>query len=109
MLWHRVVTAKLQASGLFSKVELVGGKIRATIDGQRFLDIHFDPTTSSYSYAVIDQTLKVSGDKRLFGWDDFPLALMLAQGGACEPIMPTSVFGSQPTVLTNRTHPYKAM
>ena len=72
MLWHRVVTAKLESTGLFSKVELVGGKIRATIDKERFLDIHFDPTSSGYSYAVIDLSLKVSGDKRLFGWDDFP-------------------------------------
>jgi Family of unknown function (DUF6516) len=70
--WHRNVIDKLQATRLFVKVELVGGKVRATIDGNRFLDIHFDPTTHGYSYALIDQSLPYSGDKQLFGWDDFP-------------------------------------
>jgi hypothetical protein len=36
------------------------------------VDIYYDPTTSSYSYALIDQTLPNSGDKRGFGWDDYP-------------------------------------
>jgi hypothetical protein len=31
-----------------------------------------DPTTGSYSYAFIDLDLPYSGDKRLFGWDDYP-------------------------------------
>ncbi len=72
MAWYRAVIGKLESAHLFAKVELIGGKIRATIDGKRFLDIHCDPTTSSYSYAFIDETLPFSGDKRLFGWDDFP-------------------------------------
>ncbi len=71
-MWHRSVLTKLQDSQLFVRVELVGGKVRATIDAPRFLDIHYDPANSSYSYALIDQNLQFSGDKRLFGWDDFP-------------------------------------
>ena len=72
MVWHRVVFDKLQDAELFTKVELIGGKVRAMIDGTRFLDIHYDPTNSSYSYALIDRTLGFSGDKRLLGWVDFP-------------------------------------
>jgi hypothetical protein len=34
--------------------------------------IHYDPTTKSYSYAFIDLGLSYPGDKRLFGWDDYP-------------------------------------
>lgn len=72
MFWHRGVIARLESAGCFSKVELLGGKVRATIDRNRFLDIHFDPSTSSYSYSVIDIRLPFPGDKRIFGWDDFP-------------------------------------
>jgi len=50
----------------------VGAKVRATVDAARFLDIHYDPTTGSYSYAFIDLGLPHPGDKRCFGWDDYP-------------------------------------
>jgi hypothetical protein len=72
MLWHKVVLRRLEASGLFSEVGLVGTKVRAVVDEARFLDIHYDPTTESYSYALIDLGLPYAGDKRLFGWDDYP-------------------------------------
>jgi hypothetical protein len=72
MIWHAVAIRLLRASNLFPKVELIGGKVRATLDATRFLDIHYDPTTGSYSYAFIDLTLPYPGDKRRFGWDDFP-------------------------------------
>lgn len=71
-MWHRRVIFALESANLFARVELVGGKVRAIIDADRFLDIHCDPETQSYSYAVIDQSLGYAGDKRLFGWDDFP-------------------------------------
>ncbi len=72
MTWHKSIISKLEVSGLFRSVTLVGGKVRASIDETRFLDIHFDPKMRSYSYALIDMTLPYSGDKRVFGWDDFP-------------------------------------
>ncbi len=72
MVWHRVVLQRLETSGLFSEVGLVGAKVRAVVDRARFLDIHYDPTTKSYSYAFIDLGLPYPGDKRLFGWDDYP-------------------------------------
>jgi hypothetical protein len=62
----------LRESGLFADVQLAVGKVRAILSVTRFLDIYYDPTTSSYSYALIDLTLSYAGDKRLFGWDDFP-------------------------------------
>jgi len=70
--WHKAVSEKLRACGLFNEVSLVGAKIRAVLDDTRFLDIHLDPTTQSYSYALIDLRLPYPGDKRLFGWDDYP-------------------------------------
>lgn len=70
--WYKGVIGKLRASGLFSGVSPVGAKVRASLDETRFLDIHFDPTTRGYSYALIDLTLPYPGDKRLFGWDDYP-------------------------------------
>ncbi|MBI1744906.1 hypothetical protein HYR54_17825 [Candidatus Acetothermia bacterium] len=72
MSWHNKVIDKLTKAKIFSRVELVGVKIRATLDEDRFLDIYFDPTTGSYSYALIDLTLPYPGDKRAFGWDDYP-------------------------------------
>jgi hypothetical protein len=72
MIWHRAVLLKLEASDLFRRVDLVGAKVRASVDGTRFLDVHYDPTTSSYSYAFVDIRLAYAGDKRLFGWDDYP-------------------------------------
>ncbi len=71
-MWYTSVIAALRASNLFTEVNLVGAKIRASLDEFRFLDIYFDPTTQSYSYAPIDLTLPYSGDKRLLGWDDYP-------------------------------------
>ena len=59
-------------STLFTSVQLSGGKVRAYLSETRFLDIHFDPTSHSYSYALVDLTLPYPGDKRLFGWDDYP-------------------------------------
>jgi hypothetical protein len=72
MSWYPAVLSKLRAARIFRKVEIVGSKIRATIDNQRFLDIHYDSDTLSYSYAVIDESLQYPNDKRVFGWDDFP-------------------------------------
>jgi hypothetical protein len=71
-VWHAAVIRLLRESGLFSDVQLAGGKVRASINASIFLDVHLDPTTNSYSYAVINLTLTYAGDKRLFGWDDFP-------------------------------------
>jgi len=71
MVWHKVILQRLETSGLFSEVTLVGAKVRAIVDEARFLDIHYDPTTKSYSYALIDLRLPYRGDKRLFGWDDY--------------------------------------
>jgi hypothetical protein len=72
MVWHKVILRRLETCGLFAEVGLVGAKVRAVIDETRFLDIHYDPTTESYSYALIDLGLPYAGDKRLFGWDDYP-------------------------------------
>jgi hypothetical protein len=71
-IWHASIVRVLRESGLFTDVQLAGGKVRAFLSQARFLDIHFDPTSGSYSYALIDLTLPYPGDKRLFGWDDFP-------------------------------------
>ena len=71
-IWHASIVRILRECGLFADVQLIGGKVRAFLTATRFLDIHFDPTTDSYSYALIDLTLPYTGDKRLFGWDDFP-------------------------------------
>lgn len=71
-IWHASVLRTLRQSGLFTNVQLIGGKVRAFLKQTRFLDIHFDPITNSYSYALIDLTLPYAGDKRLFGWDDYP-------------------------------------
>ena len=53
-------------------MSLVGAKVRASLNEARFVDIYFDPTTQSYSYALIDLSLPYPGDKRVFGWDDYP-------------------------------------
>ena len=71
-VWYKEVIEKLLASGLFSEVSLLGAKVRASLDETRFLDLHYDPTTQSYSDALIDLELPYPGDKRLFGWDDYP-------------------------------------
>jgi len=72
MVWYTAAIQLLRDSGLFRDVQIQGAKVRAMLDETRFLDIHFDPTTGSYSYALIDLSLPYPGDKRLFGWDDFP-------------------------------------
>lgn len=72
MIWHKTLLRKLEESGLFREVNLVGAKVRARVNATRFLDVHYDPTTGSYSYAFIDLNLPSPGDKRLFGWDDYP-------------------------------------
>jgi hypothetical protein len=72
MIWHGIVQKQLGASGLFSGVSLIGAKVRAAISETLFLDVHYDPTTGSYSYALIDLTSPHPGDKRILGWDDYP-------------------------------------
>lgn len=72
VIWHRAVLEALRRSSLFASVALAGAKVRGTIDSSRFLDIYFDPATKSYSYALIDLALPYPGDKRVFGWDDYP-------------------------------------
>ena len=63
---------RLRESDLFVKVIIVGAKVRASLSETMFLDIHYDPTTGSYSYALIDLTSPYVGDKRILGWDDYP-------------------------------------
>ncbi len=72
MLWHGPVLQRLRESGLFVQVIIVGAKVRASLSDTMFLDIHYDPTTGSYSYALIDLTSPYVGDKRILGWDDYP-------------------------------------
>ena len=72
MIWHKAACEALRASGLFREVRLMGAKVRGILDETRFVDIHYDPTTGSYSYALIDLRLPFAGDKRLLGWDDYP-------------------------------------
>lgn len=72
MAWHATVSRRLRSSGLFSDVQLIGGKVRAILDETRFVDIHYDPINKSYSYALINLSLPYLGDKREFDWDDFP-------------------------------------
>lgn len=71
-LWHAAVIRLLEESKLFENIQRSGGKIRAVIRDNLFLDIHFDPVSRSYSYALIDLTSPFPGDKRIFGWDDYP-------------------------------------
>jgi hypothetical protein len=71
-VWHGLVLEKLRESGLFTEVALVGAKVRASTSEALFLDIHYDPTTGSYSYALVDPTSPFPGDKRILGWNDYP-------------------------------------
>lgn len=71
-VWHKAVRENLRDCGLFSEITLIGAKVRAILTDTQFVDIHFDPTTRSYSYALIDLRLPYPGDKRVFGWDDYP-------------------------------------
>lgn len=72
MSWYKGVIRRLVEAQLFVDVGLVGAKVRAMIDEMTFLDVHYDPTSGSYSYALIDLKLPYLGDKRVFGWDDYP-------------------------------------
>ncbi|MDI6655436.1 MAG: DUF6516 family protein [Candidatus Hydrothermarchaeota archaeon] len=72
MAWYRIAKQKLEASGIFKEVLIVGAKIRAVVSETLFLEIYYDPTTKSYSYGLVDLTLPYPGDKRIFGWDDYP-------------------------------------
>ena len=72
MSWYKAVVDKLRQSGIFKDVRIIGVKIRASIDETTFLDMYYDPTTHNYSYALIDLKLTYPGDKRVFGWDDYP-------------------------------------
>jgi len=71
-VWHGPILIKLRKSDLFVNVGLTGAKVRAFVTETLFLDIHYDPTTGSYSYALIDLMSPFFGDKRVFGWDDYP-------------------------------------
>jgi hypothetical protein len=72
MFWHGSVLQRLRESDLFVEVTIIGAKVRASLSETMFLDIHYDPTTGSYSYALIDLTSPYVGDKRILGWDDYP-------------------------------------
>ncbi len=72
MPWYRDVKKKLEESGIFLEVKVVGAKIRAFVSETLFLEIYYDPTTGSYSYGLVDLTLPWEGDKRVIGWDDYP-------------------------------------
>jgi hypothetical protein len=71
-MWHKSVLRKLRQSGLFREVILAGAKVRALLSETVFLDIYYDPTSGSYSYALIDSLSPYAGDKRVLGWDDYP-------------------------------------
>lgn len=71
-MWHKPVLRKLRQSGLFRDVVLAGAKVRASFSETLFLDIYYDPTSGSYSYALIDLASPYPGDKRILGWDDYP-------------------------------------
>lgn len=71
-MWHGLVLERLRESGLFTEVALVGAKVRASLSETLFLDIHYDPMTKSYSYALIDLMSPYPSDKRILGWDDYP-------------------------------------
>ncbi|MBI5253924.1 MAG: hypothetical protein HY930_05970 [Euryarchaeota archaeon] len=72
LLEWRAIKHELEASGIFKEVLIIGAKIRAIISETLFLEIYYDPTTKSYSYGLVDMTLPYIGDKRIFGWDDYP-------------------------------------
>lgn len=72
MAWYSEALQRLKEAGICQRVELVGGKIRGWIDETTFVDLYYDPTSGSYSYALIDLKLPYAGDKRVFGWDDYP-------------------------------------
>jgi hypothetical protein len=57
---------------MFKECLLIGAKVRAMINATMFLDVYYDPTTKSYSYGLVDLELTYKGDKRIFGWDDYP-------------------------------------
>jgi len=72
MIWYQEVVQQLNATGIFKECLIIGAKVRAMISETIFLDIYYDPTTKSYSYGLVDLGLPYKGDKRIFGWDDYP-------------------------------------
>lgn len=72
MIWYQEVIQKLNATGIFKECLVIGAKVRATISDTMFIDLYYDPTTKSYSYGFVDLELPYKGDKRIFGWDDYP-------------------------------------
>lgn len=72
MSWYKAVLQKLRQANILAEVKIVGAKVRAVVDETTFLDIHHDPVSKGYSYALIDLKLPYLGDKRVFGWDDYP-------------------------------------
>jgi hypothetical protein len=72
MIWYQEVIQQLNVTELFKECQIIGAKVRAMINETMFLDIYYDPTTKSYSYSLIDLELPYKGDKRIFGWDDYP-------------------------------------
>ncbi len=72
MSWYKDVIEKLENSKIFSDVEIVGAKVRGVIEEDLYLDIYYDLNSGSYSYALINRELPFPGDKRVFGWDDYP-------------------------------------
>jgi len=72
MIWYQEVIQRLNVTELFKECQIIGAKVRAMINETMFLDVYYDPTTKSYSYSLIDLELPYKGDKRIFGWDDYP-------------------------------------
>jgi len=72
MSWYKAVLQKLRQANILAEVKIVGAKVRAGVDETTFLDINHDPVSKGYSYALIDLKLPYPGDKRVFGWDDYP-------------------------------------
>ena len=71
-LWHIRVVKRLEDSRIFQQVVLAGAKVRGIVKESLFLEVYYYPITKSYSYALVDLTLPEKGDKRVFGWDDYP-------------------------------------
>lgn len=81
MAWYAEAKQKLEGSGLFSEVVVMGAKVRAYVSENLFLEIYYDPTTKSYSYGLVDLSLPSRGDKRVFGWDDYPSSAEKGRAG----------------------------
>ena len=55
--WHQEGSNQPRSVGYLCWCEIIGAKVRGVISKELYVDIYYDPTTSSYSYALIDQTL----------------------------------------------------